>query len=63
MKIKVNQNLLSIFEFIKTYEGNRIWQDLIQYVLDYELYAEFYLHFKIIQIYVDEKLKGNVINE
>ena len=44
IKIKVNQNLLSLFNYINTSETYVTWSELIQWALDYECYKELFLH-------------------
>ena len=56
-KIKVNDNLTNIFNFIQSALKPFTFQELIQYVLDYDLYQEFYLNQQIIYRLYDEKIK------
>ena len=55
MKIKVNDNLTNIFNYIQSSKTELSFQDLIQYCLDYDLYQEFYLNQQIIYRLFDEK--------
>lgn len=54
VKIEVNDNLTSIFNYIYSYDGYINWHELIQYCIDYQLYLEFYLNFEIIKTLVNE---------
>lgn len=56
-KIKVNDNLTNIFNFIQSALKPFTFQELVQYVLDYDLYQEFYLNQQIIYRLYDEKIK------
>lgn len=65
-KIKVNDNLTNIFNYIQSAIEIFSFQELIQYVIDYDLYREFYLNQQIIFRLYDEKirsLKGGSENE
>lgn len=55
MKIKVNDNLTNIFNYIQSTKTEISFHDLVQYVLDYDLYQEFYLNQQIIYRLLDEK--------
>lgn len=55
MKIKVNDNLTNIFNYIQSTKTEISFYDLVQYVLDYDLYQEFYLNQQIIYRLLDEK--------
>lgn len=68
MKIKVNDNLVNILNYINTSEVVISYTELLQYVIDYDMYAEFYYNQMIILKLVDEhnqniKLKGGIKNE
>lgn len=54
-KIKVNDNLTNIFNFIQSSQKRLSFMDLIQYCIDYDLYKEFYLNQQIIFRLLDEK--------
>lgn len=54
-KIKVNDNLTNIFNFIQSSKEELSFMDLIQYCIDYDLYKEFYLNQQIIFRLLDEK--------
>lgn len=56
MKIKVNDNLTNIFNYIQSAQDEFTYHDLVQYVLDYDLYQEFYLNQQIIFRLFDEKI-------
>lgn len=58
MKIKVNDNLTNIFNFIESRTEPIKYQELVQFVIDYDLYQEFYLNNVIINRMFDEKMKG-----
>lgn len=55
MKIKVNDNLTNIFNYIDSQLTEFSFKDLVQYVLDYDLYQEFYLNQQIIFKLYEEK--------
>lgn len=48
MKIKINENLTSIINYIRDYEGVVTWFELVQYCLDYRMYEELYVNQTII---------------
>lgn len=54
MKIKFNQKLVSIFNFIETSEYKISFSDLIHWSIDMDCYKEFYLNLHIIQLLLDE---------
>ena len=54
IKIKVNEELTSIFNFVNSNMNMVTWSELIQYCIDYGLYKELYLHHFIIERLVDE---------
>lgn len=54
MKIRVNENLTSLFNYIREYDGIVTWFDLIQYSLDYKLYQELYVNNMIIDRLINE---------
>lgn len=61
MKIKVNDNLTNIFNYISSNPEYIEFKDLVQYVIDYDLYKEFFLNQQIIFRLLDEhnlKMKG-----
>ena len=58
MKIKVNDNLTNIFNFIESRTEPIKYQELVQFVIDYDLYQEFYLNNVIVNRLFDEKMKG-----
>lgn len=49
MKIKINDNLIAIFTYIKSYEYLIVLDDFIQWCIDYGYYKEFYLNYHIIK--------------
>ena len=55
MKIKVNDNLVNILNYINTADKQISYLELFQFVIDYDLYAEFYYNQQIILKLVDEK--------
>ena len=55
MKIKVNDNLVNILNYINTADKPISYLELFQFVIDYDLYAEFYYNQQIILKLVDEK--------
>ena len=58
MKIKVNDNLTNIFNYIETQMVPFTLYDLVQYILDYDLYQEFYLNQQLIYRLYYEKIKS-----
>lgn len=54
MKIKVNENLTEIFQFIRECDHIISWDELITHCLDYNMYPEFYLHRPVIELLVNE---------
>lgn len=56
-KIKVNDNLTNIFNYIETQMTPFTLHDLVQYALDYDLYHEFYLNQQLIYRLYEEKIK------
>lgn len=54
MKIKVNENLTSLFNYIREYDGIVTWRDIVQYSLDYRLYQELYVNNMIIDRLINE---------
>ena len=65
-KIKVNDSLICIFNFIDTCETNIDYKELIQYVIQMESYKEFYLNYHIIRDYIiehDAKINSEVVYE
>ena len=65
MKIKVNDNLVNILNYINTADKHISYLELFQFVIDYDLYAEFYYNQQIILKLVEEKneliKKGGVV--
>lgn len=57
-KIKVNDNLTNIFNYIESQLNIFPFKDLVQYVLDYDLYQEFYLNQHIIFKLYEEKIEN-----
>ena len=60
MKVKVNENLTSLFNFIKEYRGVLSWFELVQWAIDYDMYQELYIHNMIISKLVDEHNKVEI---
>ena len=58
MKIKVNDNLTNIFNFIESRTEPVKYHELVQFVIDYDLYKEFYMNNVIINKLFDEKMKS-----
>lgn len=58
MKIKVNDNLTNIFNFIESRTEPIKYQELVQFVIDYDLYQEFYMNNVIVNKLFDEKMKS-----
>lgn len=54
-KIKVNENLTNIINFIHSRTVPVTWFDLVQYCIDYDLYKELYLNHFLISKLLDEK--------
>lgn len=48
MKIKVNDNLIAIYTYLRSYEYHVDLRDLVQFCIDYEYYDELYKNFHII---------------
>lgn len=57
MRIKVNDNLIMIFQFINECTAVVGYNELIQYCIDFELYKEFYTHNHIINKLFDWKME------
>lgn len=57
MNIKVNDNLLMIFQFINECLSPVGYNELIQYCIDFDLYKEFYTHNHIINKLYDWKMQ------
>ena len=56
-KIIVNDNLTNIFNYINSAKEPISYMELIQYVIDYDLYNEFYLNHEIIKYLYEDKMK------
>ena len=56
-KIIVNDNLTNIFNYINSAKEPISYMELIQYVIDYDLYKEFYLNHEIIKYLYEDKMK------
>lgn len=56
-KIKINENLTNIFNYIESLKEPCTYMDLIQYCIDYDLYQEFYLNNHIINYLYEEKMR------
>ena len=54
LKIKVNDNLTSIFNYINSKNDVVSWEDLIQWCIDYDCYKELYSNHFIIKHLLDE---------
>lgn len=54
MKVKVNENLTSIINYINDSETTVSWSELVQYSIDYRMYQELYINQAIIQKLMDE---------
>lgn len=57
MRIKVNDNLIMIFQFINELLAPVGYNELIQYCIDFQLYKEFYQHNHIINKLYDWKME------
>ena len=55
-KIIVNDNLTNIFNYINSAKEPISYMELIQYVIDYDLYKEFYLNYEIIKYLYEDKM-------
>ena len=55
-KILVNDNLTNIFNYINSAKEPISYMELIQYVIDYDLYKEFYLNHEIIKYLYEDKM-------
>lgn len=54
MKIKVNENLTSIINYVHDYENEIGWFHLVQYCIDYGMYKELFLNYHIINKLIEE---------
>lgn len=54
MRIKVNENLTEIIQFIRESDHIISWNELIQHCLDYNMYPELYLHRPIFEHLINE---------
>lgn len=54
MKVKVNENLTSIINYINDTEKTVSWFEIVQYSIDYRMYQELYINQAIIQKLMDE---------
>ena len=48
MKVKVNENLTSIINYIRDSEKLVTWFELVQFCIDYRMYEELYINQSII---------------
>lgn len=53
-KVKINENLTSLFNFINDSEKLISWKELVQFALDYDMYEELYLNSHILQKLIDD---------
>lgn len=56
-KIGVNENLTSIYTYIKSSPNYVYLYDVVQFCIDYDCYIEFYMNYKIIYDYIVEHNK------
>lgn len=56
-KIKINDNLLAIFEYIRTYKHYIDVNELVKWCMDYEYYKELYENFHVIRSCLDDHNK------
>lgn len=64
VKIKVNEELTSIFNYVNSEMGVVLWSELIQYCIDYGLYKELYLnHFIIERLVTEHNEKVKISNQ
>lgn len=54
MKIKINDNLIAIFTYIRSYEYYIVLIDFIQWCIDYSYYKELYSNWHIIYDLIQE---------
>lgn len=58
IKIKVNDNLNSIFNYINSKNDFVTWEELIQWCIDYDCYKELYTnHFLIAHLILEHNQK------
>lgn len=60
MKIKFNENLVSIINYIDTKEEFVSFRELLQWCIDMECYKELYIHFHILFPILEEHNKNYV---
>ena len=53
-KVKPNENLFAIFNYINSDEYYLSYQEIIQFCLDYEYYKELYEHWHIVKPLIDQ---------
>ena len=53
-KVKPNENLFAIFNYINSDEYYLSYQDIIQFCIDYEYYKELYEHWHIVKPLIDQ---------
>lgn len=54
MKVKINENLTSLFNYVNECESYVSWKELVQFALDYKMYQELYMNVHVIQKLIDE---------
>lgn len=54
MKIKVNENLTSLINYINECTNYVDWFEFVQFAIDYNMYQELYTHHFILQKLVNE---------
>lgn len=57
-KIGVNENLTSIITYINTSPKIVLMKDLIQFVIDYDMFIEFYMNYNWLSDMISEHNKG-----
>ncbi len=57
MKIKFNENLISILNFIDNNSHSISFREMLQWCIDMECYEDYYKHYHIIKPILDEHNK------
>lgn len=57
MKIEINDNFNSIYNYILSASDEIKYTELLQFCIDYQCYQEFYINLNVWKILVEEKNK------
>lgn len=57
LKIQINDNFNSIYNFIITSQSVVTYKELIQFCMDYQCYQEFYINLAVWKCLIEEKNK------